>query len=58
MLILIVTRSTSKLLSNALEGSGTVTSTLEVPWNTCGVFLTGILGVSTWEYAKFAFLTI
>ncbi|NLL81327.1 MAG: Na+/H+ antiporter NhaC [Tissierellia bacterium] len=43
-----------KLLSNALEGSGTVTSAL-VPWNTCGVFLTGILGVSTWEYAKFAF---
>lgn len=43
-----------KTLSNALESSGTVTSTL-VPWNTCGVFLLGVLGVSTWEYAPYAF---
>ncbi|MDD2447377.1 MAG: Na+/H+ antiporter NhaC [Tissierellia bacterium] len=42
-----------KLLSTVLEGSGTVTSAL-VPWNTCGIFLTGILGVSTWEYARYA----
>ncbi len=43
-----------KVLSNALEGAGTLTSAL-IPWNTCGAFLTGILGVSTWEYARFAF---
>ncbi|AEF83902.1 Na+/H+ antiporter NhaC [Treponema primitia ZAS-2] len=43
-----------KMLSNALEGSGTVTSAL-IPWNTCGVFLTGVLGVSTLEYLPWAF---
>lgn len=42
-----------KTLSNALESSGTVTSAL-IPWNTCGVFLLGVLGVSTWEYAPYA----
>ncbi len=30
-----------KTLSNALESAGTVTSAL-IPWNTCGVFMTGI----------------
>jgi NhaC family Na+:H+ antiporter len=43
-----------KMLSNALEASGTVTSAL-VPWNTCGVYLSGILGVSTLQYAPWAF---
>ncbi|WP_010255795.1 Na+/H+ antiporter NhaC [Treponema primitia] len=43
-----------KMLSNALEASGTVTSAL-IPWNTCGVFLTGVLGVSTLQYAPWAF---
>ena len=43
-----------KMLSNCLEASGTVTSAL-VPWNTCGVYLTGILGVSTLQYAPWAF---
>jgi NhaC family Na+:H+ antiporter len=43
-----------KLLSSTLEGSGTVTSAL-IPWNTCGAFLYGVLGVSAWEYAPFAF---
>ncbi|WFA09959.1 Na+/H+ antiporter NhaC [Tissierella sp. Yu-01] len=42
-----------KLLSNALEGAGTVTSAL-IPWNTCGVFLYGVLGVSAREYARYA----
>lgn len=42
-----------KTLSNALEGAGTVTSSL-IPWNTCGAFLYGVLGVSTLEYAKWA----
>jgi len=42
-----------KTLSNALESSGTLTSAL-IPWNTCGVFLTGVLGVQTLEYAPWA----
>jgi NhaC family Na+:H+ antiporter len=43
-----------KMLSNALESSGTVTSVL-VPWNTCGVFMSGVLGISTLQYAPWAF---
>lgn len=43
-----------KVLSNALEGAGTLTSAL-IPWNTCGAFLTGILGVATVDYFKYAF---
>ncbi len=42
-----------KQLSSTLEGAGTVTSSL-IPWNTCGAFLFGVLGVSTWEYARYA----
>lgn len=42
-----------KLLSSTLEGSGTVSSAL-IPWNTCGAFMYGVLGVSAWEYAKYA----
>ncbi|MDR2521341.1 MAG: Na+/H+ antiporter NhaC [Spirochaetaceae bacterium] len=42
-----------KMLSNALEAAGTVTSPL-VPWNTCGVYMFGILGVSALEYAPWA----
>ena len=42
-----------KMLSNALESSGTLTSVL-IPWNTCGVFFYGILGVSALEYGKWA----
>lgn len=42
-----------KTLSNALESSGTLTSAL-IPWNTCGAFLYGVLGVPTMLYAKWA----
>ncbi len=42
-----------KTLSNTLEGAGTLTSAL-IPWNTCGVFLTSVLGVSTAAYFKWA----
>ena len=42
-----------KTLSNALESSGTIISAL-VPWNTCGAFLLGVLGVSTFAYAPWA----
>jgi NhaC family Na+:H+ antiporter len=40
-------------LSRTLEDSGTVTSVL-VPWNTCGAYHSGVLGVNTAEYALFA----
>ncbi len=40
-------------LSRTLEDTGTVTSVL-VPWNTCGAYQSGILGVSTWAYFPFA----
>lgn len=42
-----------KQLSSTLEGAGTVTSAL-VPWNTCGAFLFGVLGVTAWEYVPYA----
>jgi NhaC family Na+:H+ antiporter len=44
-----------RMLSRALEDCGTLTSAL-VPWNTCGAFQSGALGVSTLVYAPYAFL--
>lgn len=46
-----------KVLSRALEGSGTVTSAL-IPWNTCGAFMWTTLGVHPFAYAPYAFLNI
>ena len=40
-------------LSRTLEDSGTVTSVL-VPWNTCGAYHSGVLGVDTLHYAGYA----
>ena len=40
-------------LSRTLEDSGTVTSVL-VPWNTCGAYQSGVLGVSVLDYFAFA----
>lgn len=40
-------------LSRTLEDSGTVTSVL-VPWNTCGAYQSGVLGVDTMAYAPYA----
>lgn len=40
-------------LSRTLEDSGTVTSVL-VPWNTCGAYHSGVLGVDTMHYAGYA----
>jgi len=45
----------SKNLSRALEDGGTLTSVF-IPWNTCGVFILGTLGVGVAEYAPFAVL--
>jgi NhaC family Na+:H+ antiporter len=44
-------------LSRAVEDSGTVTSVL-VPWNTCGAYISGVLGVSTASYLPFCFFNI
>ncbi|MBT8336038.1 MAG: Na+/H+ antiporter NhaC [Gemmatimonadetes bacterium] len=44
-------------LSRTLEDSGTLTSVL-VPWNTCGAFMAGTLGVATLTYAPFAFFNM
>lgn len=44
-------------LSRTLEDSGTVTSVL-IPWNTCGAYQSGVLGVSTWSYLPYAFFNI
>ena len=41
-------------LSRTLEDSGTVTSVL-VPWNTCGAYQSGVLGVDTVAYLPYAF---
>tara|TARA_R110002049_G_scaffold177892_7_gene345102 strand:- start:1262 stop:2932 length:1671 start_codon:yes stop_codon:yes gene_type:complete len=40
-------------LSRTLEDSGTVTSVL-IPWNTCGAYQSGVLGVSVSEYFIYA----
>jgi len=44
-------------LSRTLEDSGTVTSVL-VPWNTCGAYQSGVLGVSVVEYFAYAFFNL
>ena len=41
-------------LSRTLEDSGTVTSVL-IPWNTCGAYQSGVLGVSVYDYFIYAF---
>jgi NhaC family Na+:H+ antiporter len=43
-----------QVLARAVEDSGTVTSVL-VPWNTCGAYISGVLGVSTASYFPYCF---
>ena len=40
-------------LSRTLEDSGTVTSVL-IPWNTCGAYQSGVLGIGVGEYFFYA----
>ena len=47
----------AKNLSRALEDSGTLTSPL-VPWNTCGAYVAGTLGVATLAYLPFCFFNL
>jgi len=44
-------------LSRTLEDSGTVTSVL-IPWNTCGAYQSGVLGVATLSYLPYCFFNI
>ena len=44
-------------LSRVIEDSGTLTSPL-VPWNTCGAYMAGTLGVATLAYLPFAFFNL
>ena len=46
-----------QVLSRAVEDSGTVTSPL-VPWNTCGAYMSGVLGVTTVAYLPFCFFNL
>ena len=43
--------------ARAVEDSGTVTSPL-VPWNTCGAYMSGVLGVSSVSYLPFCFFNL
>jgi len=44
-------------LSRSLEDGGTLTSPL-IPWNTCGAYMSGVLGVGTLEYAVYTFFNL
>jgi NhaC family Na+:H+ antiporter len=44
-------------LSRTLEDSGTITSVL-IPWNTCGAYMSATLGIATFTYAPFAIFNI
>jgi Na+:H+ antiporter, NhaC family len=46
-----------QVLSRAVEDSGTVTSVL-VPWNNCGAYMSGVLGVSTAAYFPFCYFNL
>jgi Na+:H+ antiporter, NhaC family len=46
-----------QVLSRAVEDSGTVTSPL-VPWNTCGAYMSGVLGVETASYLPYSFFNL
>jgi NhaC family Na+:H+ antiporter len=45
------------MLSRTLEDGGTLWSPL-IPWSSCGVYHSGILGVSTFEYIPYAFMNL
>ena len=45
------------MLSRTVEDAGTVTSPL-VPWNSCGAYMAGVLGVATIAYLPFCFFNL
>jgi NhaC family Na+:H+ antiporter len=46
-----------RMLSRTVEDAGTVTSPL-VPWNSCGAYMAGVLGVATVSYLPFCFFNL
>jgi NhaC family Na+:H+ antiporter len=46
-----------RMLSRTVEDVGTVTSPL-VPWNSCGAYMAGVLGVATIKYLPYAFFNL
>jgi NhaC family Na+:H+ antiporter len=46
-----------RMLSRTVEDTGTVTSPL-VPWNSCGAYMTGVLGVPTIQYLPYCLFNI
>jgi NhaC family Na+:H+ antiporter len=46
-----------RMLSRAVEDSGTVTSPL-VPWNSCGAYMAGVLGIPTGQYLPYCFFNL
>jgi NhaC family Na+:H+ antiporter len=44
-------------LSRSLEDGGTLTSPL-IPWNTCGMYMAGVLAVSPIDYIFYAFFNV
>lgn len=46
-----------QVLSRTVDDTGTVTSPL-IPWNTCGAYMTGTLGVSTLSYFPYALFNL
>jgi NhaC family Na+:H+ antiporter len=46
-----------RTLSRTVEDSGTVTSPL-VPWNSCGAYMAGVLGVATLSYLPYCFFNL
>ena len=46
-----------RVLSRTVEDAGTVTSPL-VPWNSCGAYMAGVLGVATIAYLPYAFFNL
>jgi NhaC family Na+:H+ antiporter len=46
-----------RMLSRTVEDAGTVTSPL-VPWNSCGAYMAGVLGVATIAYLPYCFFNL
>jgi NhaC family Na+:H+ antiporter len=46
-----------RMLSRSVSSSGTVTSAL-VPWNSCGAYMSGVLGIATVAYFPYCFFNL
>lgn len=50
-------RINHSVLSRSLEDGATITSVL-IPWSTCGVYFSGVLGISTLDYLPYCFFNL